>query len=79
MLVILYVCTWLIDIHRIDMNFVIKVADFGLAESLDSSKQYFRQNKDSAVRLPLKWLALESMEDGVFSERSDVVSFLPLQ
>ncbi len=58
-----------------DMNLVIKVADFGLAESLDTSKEYFRQGNDNAIKLPMKWLALESINDGVFSEKSDVVRF----
>ena len=55
------------------MNFVIKVADFGLAESIET-KEYFRQDKCSHIKLPLRWLAPESMDDYVFSERSDVVS-----
>ena len=58
--------------YRIDINFVIKVADFGLSESV-GTKEYFRQDKDSCIKLPLKWMAPESMEDGVFSEKSDVV------
>ena len=59
------------------MNFVIKVADFGLSESIDTNKDYFRQNQDNAVKLPIKWLAIESINDGVFSEKTDVVSEIP--
>ena len=57
------------------MNFVIKVADFGLAESVET-REYFRQDKSSHIKLPLRWLAPESMEDYVFSEKSDVVSLI---
>ena len=54
------------------MNLIIKVADFGLAEVL-GNKEYFRQDKTVAIKLPLRWLAPESVEDHVFSEKSDVV------
>jgi len=55
---------------------VIKVADFGLSESIDTTKDYFRQNLDNTVKLPIKWLAPESINDGIFSEKTDVVSKL---
>ena len=59
---------------RIDSSGVIKVADFGLSEDI-YSRNYFRQGKEDAeVRLPIKWMALESLQDGVFSEKTDVVS-----
>ena len=54
---------------------MIKVADFGLSESLNTSKDYFRQDQGSATKLPIKWLAPESMNDGKFSEKSDMVIY----
>ncbi len=52
---------------------MIKVSDFGLSEDV-YSKNYFRQEKSAAVKLPVKWMALESLTDGVFTEKTDVVS-----
>ena len=62
-------------VQRIDVNFVIKVADFGVSESIET-KEYFRQDKSSNIKLPMKWLAPESMEDYIFTEKSDVVFLL---
>ena len=61
---------------RIDEHYVIKVADFGLTEDVYGAG-YFRQDKQSpGPRLPFKWMAPESLQDGVFSEKSDVVNTL---
>ena len=62
-------------IHRIDDNNIIKVADFGLTEDVYLSK-YFQQDKEGGnpIKLPVKWMAIESLHDGIFSEKSDVVS-----
>ena len=61
--------------HRIDMNFLIKITDFGLSEDV-FERNYFRQGSgEEAVRLPVKWMAPESLSDGHFSEKSDVVGF----
>ena len=53
---------------------MIKVGDFGLSEDVYRTG-YFRLDKGSSgVRLPFKWLAPESIQDGVFNEKTDVVS-----
>ena len=57
---------------------MIKVSDFGLTEDI-YSRHYFRQvsaeeeDGEAPVKLPVKWMALESLNDGVFSEKTDVV------
>ena len=35
-----------------------------------------RQGKDAAGKLPVKWMALESMMDLIFSEKTDVVRLI---
>ena len=63
---------------RIDENFVIKVADFGLSEDV-YCKDYFRQalsrnkQEEGVIKLPIKWMALESLSDGIFTEKTDIV------
>ena len=61
---------------RIDVNWVIKVADFGLAESITSTKDYFRLSQSETTKLPVKWMAPESLNYGIFSEKTDVVCLL---
>ena len=57
---------------------MIKVADFGLSEDV-YARNYFRQvstqeeDGETPVKLPVRWMALESLNDGVFSEKTDVV------
>ena len=51
---------------------MIKVCDFGFSEDI-YSKDYFRETGES-VSLPIKWMALESLQERIFTEKSDVVS-----
>ena len=66
--------------YRIDARFVIKVADFGLSEDI-YGRNYFRQEKkeeygESSVKLPIKWMAVESLNNEIFTEKTDVVRFI---
>ncbi|XP_055301547.1 uncharacterized protein LOC129568055 [Sitodiplosis mosellana] len=53
---------------------VVKICDFGLARSLNRDQNY-HYNMKTKCCLPFKWLALETLNDQVFSTHSDVWSF----
>uniref|UniRef100_A0A8W7K7P8 Protein kinase domain-containing protein n=1 Tax=Anopheles albimanus TaxID=7167 RepID=A0A8W7K7P8_ANOAL len=55
---------------------VVKICDFGLSRSLCNKDKYMKNIAgDRKVYLPVRWLALESMFDGVFSTHSDVWAY----
>ena len=61
---------------RIDSDGVIKVADFGLTEEMYGTN-YFRQEKGeggSEEKVPIRWMAPESIEEDIYTEATDVVS-----
>ena len=59
---------------RIDANGVIKVADFGLAEDIYTANYYRWKNGDTNVKLPVRWMSPENTQEGICTEKSDVVS-----
>ena len=54
-------------------NLEIRVADFGLARSV-AGKTYYQMGQ--VGRLPVRWMAPESLVDLVFNLSTDVVSVL---
>lgn len=56
----------------LDYDKVVKVCDFGLSRDIFNDNQY---HKVTSGKLPLKWMAIESLRDRVFTTQSDVWSF----
>ena len=56
---------------RLNNHLTVKVADFGLARDIHDDNYY---RAGTARPLPVKWMALESLEDLIFTYQSDVVS-----
>uniref|UniRef100_A0A7M5XCJ5 receptor protein-tyrosine kinase n=2 Tax=Clytia hemisphaerica TaxID=252671 RepID=A0A7M5XCJ5_9CNID len=52
-------------------DFTMKIADFGLARSLN--KDYYQMR--STGEMPILWMAIESITKGLFTVKSDVWSF----
>lgn len=57
---------------RLDESFTVKVADFGLARDV-LDKEYYSVQQHRHARLPVKWMALESLQTYRFTTKSDVV------
>lgn len=57
---------------RLNENYRAIVADFGLSRDIYERDYYSSDNKKS--KLPVKWMAPESLEKGTYSSKSDVVS-----
>ncbi|XP_068760314.1 angiopoietin-1 receptor-like isoform X2 [Montipora capricornis] len=53
-------------------NYVAKVADYGMARDVYESLMY---KKETQGKLPVKWMAIESLETYVFTVESDIWSY----
>lgn len=56
----------------LDENLIVKVADFGLSRDIYEC-DYFSDNKKT--KLPVKWMAIESLEKSVYNTKTDVWSY----
>ncbi|KAF0766886.1 vascular endothelial growth factor receptor 1 isoform X2 [Aphis craccivora] len=52
---------------------IVKICDFGFAKTMYNSENY--KKKSDKDLLPVKWMAIESLRDRVFSTQSDVWAF----
>lgn len=60
---------------RLDESFTVKVADFGMARDV-YDKEYYSIQDSKKAKLPVKWMALESLQTQKFTTKSDVVSLI---
>jgi hypothetical protein len=64
-------------IYRVDDGGVVKVADFGMAKDMYAYNYYKMSDRHGPQ--PIRWMAVESLEDQKFSAKSDVVSTCALK
>ena len=57
----------------LDDDFTVKIADFGLAKDVYESEYYSSDNRKT--KLPVKWMAPESLEKGIYNFKTDVWSY----
>ncbi|XP_076368849.1 proto-oncogene tyrosine-protein kinase receptor Ret-like [Tachypleus tridentatus] len=51
---------------------IVKISDFGLSRDVYEGETYLKR---STGRVPVKWMAIESLEDNLYTSKSDVWSF----
>ena len=50
------------------------MADFGLAEDMYGTNYYQRSENEGRERVPIRWMAPESIDMNIYNEATDVVS-----
>lgn len=59
-------------VFRLDESYTVKVADFGMARDV-FDKEYYSVQDHRKAKLPVKWMAIESLQTQKFTSKSDVV------
>lgn len=59
---------------RLDESYTVKVADFGMARDV-LEKEYYSVQDHRKAKLPVKWMAIESLQTQKFTSKSDVVRY----
>ncbi len=59
----------------LEQNLQLKISDFGLSGSSKKSAKPRTYHRMDEGRLPIRWMALESLEEGLYSSASDVWGF----
>lgn len=59
---------------RLDESYTVKVADFGMARDV-LEKEYYSVQDHRKAKLPVKWMAIESLQTQKFTTKSDVVRY----
>jgi len=54
----------------VDSDMILKLSDFGLSRDMKDSDPYYMQGVED--RLPVRWIAVESITDREFTVMSDV-------
>ena len=52
------------------------MADFGLAEDMYGSNYYRHSRSEGGERVPIRWMAPESIDTNIYNEATDVVCAL---
>lgn len=55
----------------------MKVADFGMARDV-FDKEYYSIQDHRKAKLPVKWMAIESLQTQKFTSKSDVVGIIQI-
>ena len=50
------------------------MADFGLTEDIYNTSYYRRGKSGSEEKVPIRWMAPESIEEDIYNKSTDVVS-----